>query len=276
MFHFYDIIILIETWLTPDISDNELGFASFQVIRLDSNHNNSTSIRGGGVLIAIKNTRSFQPISLTVSNVEQLFVLLSLDSCHLLVGSVYLPPRSPLSVVDSHTASIEHIISSYKPNSLVICGDYNLPNINWSSDELGLIGTNDSSIISTTIIDSFSYLNFFQHNFFRNIHGSILDLVFSNCNRVTVSLATEFLVIPDPYHPPLHIVFPSQSDKSVVNTHTYKDFKAANYTAITQFINSYNWKLTFSQYTIEDAASVFNEACFMLLICLFLLKLLNC
>jgi len=105
----------------------------------------------------------------------------------------------------------------------------------------------------------FSYLNFFQHNFFRNNHGSILDLVFYNCNRVTVNLATEYLVIPDPYHPPLYVVFPSQSDKSVVNTHTYKDFKAANYTAITQFINSFNWELTFSQYTIEDA-SVFNEA----------------
>lgn len=41
MFHFYDIIILTETWLTPDISDSELGFAGFQVIRLDINHNNS-------------------------------------------------------------------------------------------------------------------------------------------------------------------------------------------------------------------------------------------
>ncbi|CAI6355055.1 unnamed protein product [Macrosiphum euphorbiae] len=130
MFHFYDIIILTETWLTPDISDSELGFSGFQVIRLDRNHNNSTSTRGGGVLIAIKNTRSFQPISLTVSNVEQVFVLLSLNSGHLLVGGVYLPPRSPLSVVESHTTSVEHIISSYKPNSLVICGDFNLPNIN--------------------------------------------------------------------------------------------------------------------------------------------------
>jgi hypothetical protein len=68
------------------------------------------------------------------------------------------------------------------------------------------------------------------------------------------------LVIPDPYHPHLHVVFPLQSDKSVVNTYTYKDFKAANYAAITQFINSYNWELTFSQYIIEDVASVFNEA----------------
>jgi len=79
--------------MTPDIIDRELGFAGFKVIRL-RNHNNGTSIRGGGVLIAIKNTCSFQPISLSVPNVEQVFVLLSINSCHLLVGGVYLPPRS--------------------------------------------------------------------------------------------------------------------------------------------------------------------------------------
>jgi len=93
MFHFYDIIILTETWLTPDISDSELGFAGFQVIRLDRTHNNSSSSsRGGGVQIFIKNTRSFQPISLIGSNVEQVFVLLSLNSCHLLVGGIILTP----------------------------------------------------------------------------------------------------------------------------------------------------------------------------------------
>jgi len=33
MFNFYDVIILTDTWLTPDISDSELGFHGFQVIR---------------------------------------------------------------------------------------------------------------------------------------------------------------------------------------------------------------------------------------------------
>lgn len=79
MFYFYDIIILTETWLSPDISASEFGFTGFQIIRLDRNHNNSTSLRGGGVLIAIKNTFPFQPVPLTVSNVEQVFVLLSLN-----------------------------------------------------------------------------------------------------------------------------------------------------------------------------------------------------
>jgi hypothetical protein len=68
------------------------------------------------------------------------------------------------------------------------------------------------------------------------------------------------MVIPDSYLLPFYIVFSLQSDKSVVNTHTYKDFKTANFSAISQFINSFNWELTFSQYTTDDAVSIFNEA----------------
>jgi len=55
MFYFYDVIIITETFLIPDISDSELGFHGFQVIRLDRNPNNSSFLRGGGVLIAINN-----------------------------------------------------------------------------------------------------------------------------------------------------------------------------------------------------------------------------
>ncbi|KAL4088953.1 hypothetical protein QTP88_024031 [Uroleucon formosanum] len=173
---------------------------------------------------------------------------------------VYLPPHSPLPVVESHVASVEQIISSYKSVSVILCGDYNLPNVTWSSDELGLIATNDHNMVTTSIIDSFSFLNFFQHNFLPNSHGSILDLIFSNSNKVTSSTATESLVIPDPYYPPLHIIFPFQSDNVADNTHTYKDFKDANYSGISQFFNSFNWESTFSECSIDGTASIFNEA----------------
>lgn len=108
MFSFYDIIIFTETWLTPDISDNELGFTGFQVIRLDRNHNNSTSLQGGGVLIAIKNTFNFHPVSLTISNVEQVFAMLFINSCHFLVGGVYLP-LTPLSLLLNHILPLLNI-----------------------------------------------------------------------------------------------------------------------------------------------------------------------
>jgi len=248
LFYFYDVIILTETWLTPNIDNSELGFFGVQMIRLDRNSNNSSLLRGCGVLIVTNNSLKFRPITLNISNVEQTFVLLSFNSNYLLIGGVYLPPHSPLSVVKSHVASVEQLISSYKPQSVSLCGDYNQPNVTWSSDELGLIATKDHNMVTTSIIDSFSYLNFFQQNSLPNSYDIILELIFSNSNKVTVSKATDSLVIPDPYHPLLHIVFTLLSDDFTGFTHTYKDFKEANYSAISKIFNSFNWESTISQY----------------------------
>jgi len=41
MFLSYEIIILTETWLTPDITDEELGFERFKIFGLDRNPDNS-------------------------------------------------------------------------------------------------------------------------------------------------------------------------------------------------------------------------------------------
>ncbi|KAL4104517.1 hypothetical protein QTP88_019812 [Uroleucon formosanum] len=146
--------------------------------------------------------------------------------------------HSPLPVVESHVDSVEQIMSSYNPVSVILCGEYNLPNVTWSSDKLGLIATNDHNMVNTSIIYSFSYLNFFQQNFLPNSHGSILDLIFSNSNKVTNSTITDSFVIPDPYHPPLHIIIPFLSDDAVDNAISYyKEFKDTNYSAISHFFN---------------------------------------
>jgi len=196
MFSNYDVIVLTETWLTPDIKDAELGFIGFQVYRLDRNPNTNSFSRGGGVFIAIKSSLKSHPVPLNVSNVEQVYSLLSINTNNLLVGCVYLPPVSPLTIVESHLSSVENVLSKLKPHSVIICGDFNIPHINWSSDLLGLSASGDFNPVSRAIVDSFSFHNFYQLNSISNNQGITLDLIFSNSNKTTVSLATEPLVIP--------------------------------------------------------------------------------
>ena len=51
-----DIILLTETWLHPDINNRELFHASYNVYRQDRKHSPGGLSRGGGVLIAVRNT----------------------------------------------------------------------------------------------------------------------------------------------------------------------------------------------------------------------------
>jgi len=118
----YDILVLTETWLTPDIDDSELGFTGYQLFRLDRNSENSPHSRGGGVLLAVKSALNPQPITTNVNNVEQIFVLLSLNSVPIIIGSIYLPPSTPLAIIESHLSCINHLMSFIKPQTIILCG----------------------------------------------------------------------------------------------------------------------------------------------------------
>lgn len=41
---------------------------------------------------------------------------------------------------------------------------------------------------------------------------------------------------------------------------SYRDFKAYNYTTISEFFIYYNWLAIFSTYKVNDTATVFNDA----------------
>lgn len=122
----FDIIILVETWLNDSITDAELGFDNFNIFRVDRDSINSDYLRGGGVLIAVKNHLFSRVLKLSVASVEQLFVDIRLEHKHIIIGTVYVPPASDLSVYESHCLSVEEVITMLPNADLLIAGDYNL------------------------------------------------------------------------------------------------------------------------------------------------------
>lgn len=174
MFHSYNVIILTETWLTPDILNTELGLLNFHVYRYDRFPLTSSHKQDGGVFIAVRASLKSSPVHVDINYVEQLFVILTISSFKLLVGVVYLPPRSPYPIYEAHTSTVETLLSSINPSSILLCGDYNLPHINWVNDITSLIftATGNFSAVSSLLVDSFSFLNFFRHNQVKNSHGN--------------------------------------------------------------------------------------------------------
>ena len=62
---------------------------------------------------------------------------------------------------------------------LCIVGDYNLPEIIWWNDDLGLLSSGHSSS-ADCLIEFFPFLNLFQLNTISNANNVMLDLIFSS------------------------------------------------------------------------------------------------
>lgn len=73
----YDILILTETNLTPNINDNELGLTGFDIFLKDRSQLTSTKNSGGGVLVATKSHLRAKTLETSVDDVEYLFLTTS-------------------------------------------------------------------------------------------------------------------------------------------------------------------------------------------------------
>jgi len=100
------IIVLTETWLHNEMNDNELGLlAYYSIYRCDRGsivvNNVNVSVRGGGVLIAIKSHFNSYRVFLLDNNIKQLYVKLAIDSFILLLVQ-YLSHLSPILIFIIH------------------------------------------------------------------------------------------------------------------------------------------------------------------------------
>lgn len=118
-----------------------------------------------------------------------------------------------------------------------------------SGSLLGLITTGNISETSSHLIESFSFLNFYQLNIFLNSHGSLLDLIFSNGSYPSTSIAFSPIVSPDPYHSFLSIRYPFHDYFNSQISHWYNDLKSGDYNSMANFVKSFNWEKKYSHST---------------------------
>ncbi|XP_025419025.1 uncharacterized protein LOC112689501 [Sipha flava] len=208
----YDIIILTETWLHNEVNDIELGIIpKYTVFRCDRDSVMGCIIRGGGVLIAIKNHLQCNRIPLQNNNIEQLFIKLSMGSFTLLIGSVYIPPNSSVDIYNDHTDTVSNLLNLSHYSNVILLGDYNLPGIHWSllNNKIVPNVSQFNNLIANNLAN-FSYLNLNQFNLVKNRSDSILDLVLSNAHNLVVrNEPFSLLPIDYMYHPALTVTLPT-------------------------------------------------------------------
>ena len=166
-----DLLAVTETWLRPDIKDCELvPKLNFTIFRKDR-----LSRAGGGVMLAVRNTITCVRRSDLECNAEVLFCEIRPDSKRkILVAVFYRPPDSSLEYMKELKKSLR-LAGKANFDQLILCGDFNLPNINW---ETGIAMNNDAIYNCFTKLVRDNYL--WQLVDFPTRNVNVLDLVLTN------------------------------------------------------------------------------------------------
>lgn len=99
-----DYFVFTETWLSSDITDNELGFDNYNIFRVDRSDKTSNCSRGGGVMICVHKRYDSMKIKVPINSIEQLFVMIKYGNHHkFILGSCYIPPISKLETYTALT-----------------------------------------------------------------------------------------------------------------------------------------------------------------------------
>jgi hypothetical protein len=222
----YLFIVLSETWLHENDSNSKLGLVNYNIFRYDRCTSNSNCSCEGGVLISIRKDIPSYSIVVTQLNVEHIFVRFNVNYFSFIVGSVYISPSSSLIIYESNISSVEYLINKYPNDTLIICGDYNIPKVTWDNDNNGIIYSFTFSARASCIPESFATNGFFQKNNIYNSNNSILDLIFCNDKNLIVEKSLEPLVPIDKYHPVLDISLPFSVPIPFCNQdHKYYNFR---------------------------------------------------
>ncbi|KAJ3656547.1 hypothetical protein Zmor_015618 [Zophobas morio] len=170
-------VMVTETWLTSDIPDSLVSLSGYSLFRRDRQ-----SIRGGGVCIYVSNFVMSNFIVSVVdsdtSNVESLFLKVTGKSLSIVLGCVY---RTPSSDFDSDLELFNALtVLANDYNNLLICGDFNMPELNWPLVCSGSLNRS-SQLLVDLISDSHLYQMVSEPTRYRkNQCPSVLDLVLSS------------------------------------------------------------------------------------------------
>jgi len=124
--HNPDVLVLSETWLSPDILSTEFLPHHYNVFRKDREDGY------GGVLIAYKNSFACYELHYD-SSVEIVVSKFILNKQSLIICSLYRPPNRDLEYMENLCQQLHNICLTNLDTPIWIAGDVNLPNIDWES-----------------------------------------------------------------------------------------------------------------------------------------------
>lgn len=253
LYNDYDIFALTETWLTPGVSDGELFYHDYTILRCDRNFAALDVSKGGGVLLACKSSLMVSRISLEHSEyfsqlpmIDILIAKIGKGHKHWYVILVYIPPKVTYEQLNLFVEGIISLEFLYGPE-IIFLGDFNVSDFN--------SGITSPSV--TCLKELTNFFSFSQYNNILNSRERMLDLVFSTLTTCFVSDPATYVTHADAHHPPLKISVTLECDtQNYIGCSDVKsyNFRKADFVALYSEILNIDWSI------LKEYNNV-NEAC---------------
>jgi hypothetical protein len=251
--HAPDIICITEyAPKNSNIAESELQVEGYDMFL------NSNAYKRG-VLIYVKKLLQASPSEVTnlCDFDENIWCEINLaGSDRLLIGCIYRSPNSDMINNAKLVSCLRKVCSEKKYTHLLLCGDFNIPEINWIDETTPANTTHLAFTFMECLRDCFLYQHVRQPTHFRgDQQANVLDLILSN-EESMISDVSYGAPLGKSHHVSLTFNFKCYIDKPKKLRKSFK-YDKGNYTEMRSNISEYNWEDDFEGKSCEECWNMF-------------------
>lgn len=283
----YDCISINETWLHPSHNNEEFIHEKYNVFRKDRKNTNVDAQRGGGVLLAINKKFDCEEVSFPeIKHIEAICIRVTFESSHLYIYSLYIRNRTNVEPDITTNRYADHVKALTVLNTMcsptdtiIVLGDFNLPSVNWLSDEhsainssndygyIPIIGQSDSADTKISVHTTSSLIEMGLHQMcnFKNKSGNILDLIYTNTPELLSVDRAELTLFPDCMRDPAHNAIlctfecAPLAHNSTTNEMPRFCFRKANFDELNETLGAINFSDMFIDKNVDQMVESFYD-----------------
>jgi Endonuclease-reverse transcriptase len=226
-----DVIGIAETWLHKDIGNGEINLEGYTFFRRD--RESCIKTRGGGVLLYVRNCYKATEVNdANDSKSESIWIkVIGQGNNNIHIGICY---RANDCCGDENKA-LFNSIKKYSEHPLILMGDFNYRDIDWSIPDSGPLGFDFFNLVNDCFL--------FQHVLKPTRGDNTLDLIFSTEENMVENVETDCPISKsDHCIIKFNVLF---SKEIIIREDNGYDYLKGNYKRINDTLMNIDWKTKF-------------------------------